>query len=49
MCVCERGITSREVGERERERERERIPRRPHTVSAELDVRLELTNPEIMT
>ena len=36
-------------GEREREREGERIPSRLHTVSAESDMGLELTNHEIMT
>ena len=35
--------------ERERERERERIPSRLHSVGIEPNVRLELTNREIMT
>ena len=43
----ERVSTSR--GGAERERERERIPSRLHTVSTEPDVRLDLTNREIMT
>ena len=35
--------------DRERERERERIASRPHTVSAEPGMGLELMNREIMT
>ena len=38
-----------QVGEGQRERERERIPSRLYTVSAELDMGLELMNCEIMT
>ena len=38
-----------QVGERQRERERERIPNKLHTVSAELNSGLDLTNCEIMT
>ena len=34
---------------RSRERRRERIPRRPHTISAEPDAGLKLTNCELMT
>ena len=37
------------VGEEQRERERERIPSRLHTISAESDTGIELTNHEIMT
>ena len=37
------------VGEGQREGEGERIPSRLHTVSAEPDVGLDLTNQEIMT
>ena len=42
--VCEQGR-----GGTERERGRERIPSRLHTISAEPDVGLDLTNCEIMT
>ena len=37
------------VGEGQRERKRESIQNRLHTVSTELDVGLDLLNPDIMT